>query len=520
MKSCIMLTVTTSIIALQGYAQLPINWKLQYHETFDEAIIEPAVWTEDTYGNNSPWHVPPFDEDGDYFIGLNGSTFTNDLASFRSFRKQFTYGQDNWLTIELYGRDADKDGDPETGGSFINDNGMAKLISTRHWDGGIIRSTQALPPKYRVEVTVSNILFGGDTNNNGDWTDDYSGKSFNGYNEDELATPWKFKTNPYKPTYSYSENGVYFLCITDYEKPAPHNNVFIHHHRKVVMDTDNNWDGESSPWSSIWNPLKNKFETDGNRYINMLWLDGTTWGSDWTGNAFRSWTPNGWQTGAKFADKYIPTEKYTFSVERDGENYTLSITGNFVYGGNTTYKASKPFTSNPVTWHYNQTPEEYNGAYNEVKTYNGNTYNTWPAGSAYPDYFFFGDPHINFYEGTAHFDDVKLYLPDTSKTEVLSIETGTTILQQNYPNPFNFSTSIEYSIKYPCHVVLEVYNAQGAKVANLATMNMEANNYVTNWNATNDEGSAVPNGVYFYRLTTQDNKGVICNLTKSMVVKR
>ena len=28
------------------------------------------------------------------------------------------------------------------------------------------------------------------------------------------------------------------------------------------------------------------------------------------------------------------------------------------------------------------------------------------------DHFFFGDPHIHYAEGTAEFDDVKLYLPD------------------------------------------------------------------------------------------------------------
>jgi hypothetical protein len=30
----------------------------------------------------------------------------------------------------------------------------------------------------------------------------------------------------------------------------------------------------------------------------------------------------------------------------------------------------------------------------------------------HPDHFFFGDPHINFYEGTAEFDDLDFYLPD------------------------------------------------------------------------------------------------------------
>ena len=42
----------------------------------------------------------------------------------------------------------------------------------------------------------------------------------------------------------------------------------------------------------------------------------------------------------------------------------------------------------------------------------GVSFDTWPQGSAYPDYFLFGDPHINYYEGTARFDDLKLYLPE------------------------------------------------------------------------------------------------------------
>jgi hypothetical protein len=65
-----------------------------------------------------------------------------------------------------------------------------------------------------------------------------------------------------------------------------------------------------------------------------------------------------------------------------------------------------------VTWHYNQTPDEYDPPdRDEVRTIGGRAVRTWPAGSAYPDHFFFGDPHINFYEGTADFDDLKLYLP-------------------------------------------------------------------------------------------------------------
>jgi len=36
---------------------------------------------------------------------------------------------------------------------------------------------------------------------------------------------------------------------------------------------------------------------------------------------------------------------------------------------------------------------------------------TWPAESAYPDFFIIGDPHTNYYEGIAFIDDIRLYVP-------------------------------------------------------------------------------------------------------------
>ena len=131
------------------------------------------------YGEDSPYHVGPFDEDGEFFVEKGGQEFLDNLNKFRSFRKSYTYGEDDWLTVELYGRDSDKDGIPETGGTFVNEDGKAKLISTRHYDGAIIRSTDELPDKYRIEVTVSDINFGG--KKDGSW--EYDGK-YNGYDGD------------------------------------------------------------------------------------------------------------------------------------------------------------------------------------------------------------------------------------------------------------------------------------------------------------------------------------------------
>ena len=389
------------------------RWRLVHHETFDAPFAEP-VWVEDRYGDDSRYHVDAFDDDGAFFAERGGAVFAANLGRFRSFRHSSRYGQDGWLTVELYGRDDDRDGVPETGGRFVSRNGVAHLISTRHTDGAILRSTRPLPRRYRVEVTVSNIAFGGDRD--GAWT--HGGKQ-NGYDGDEIADPWMFRDGDPTPRPAVTQNGVYFLCITDYAEPAPHNNVFIHHHRKVVMDTDNNHYAPepgampADAWSRVWNPVTGRGEVDGSRYVSMLWLDGSGFGHDWFGNRFVSYTPGGWKTGDDliFVDKYLDGEAYTFAIERDDDAYTLSVSGRFHHGGRTTYRGSRRFRDAPVTWHYNQTPAGYAGEHDEVRTLGGRAVHTWPAGSAYPDHFFVGDPHINFYEGTADFDDVKLYLP-------------------------------------------------------------------------------------------------------------
>lgn len=383
------------------------RWKLVRHETFDTPLREPASWVEDTYGAESPYHVDAFDEDGDFFIEHGKDTFLTGLKSFRSFRKSFTYGDDGWLTLELYGRDSDRDGVPETGGKFIAERGRAKLVSTRHYDGAIVRSTQALPARYRVEVTVSNIHFGGR-----DGKSFRSGGSTNGYDGDEIADPWRFSDRSPNPAPAITDNGVYFLCISDYARPAPHNNVFIHHHRKVVMDTDNN-ESDGRSWSKVWDPLAGRGVEEGSHYVSMIWLRGDDFGSEWTGNRFLSYTRGGFREDETFVDQYLADEAYVFSIERDGEAFTMSASGRFARGGATSYRATRPMRGPPPIWHYNRAAEEYREpVFDQVKTYLGNAHHTWPSGSAYPEHFFFGDPHINFYEGSAEFDDLKLYLPE------------------------------------------------------------------------------------------------------------
>src|SRR5262249_32677486 len=73
--------------------------------------------------------------------------------------------------------------------------------------------------------------------------------------------------------------------------------------------------------------------------------------------------------------------------------------------------------NNVPIWHYNNSPEQYDGRYNNTLHQTGATGKNqdwpdqWPAGSAYPDYPVIGDPYSDAGEGNAKLDAVKLFVP-------------------------------------------------------------------------------------------------------------
>jgi hypothetical protein len=58
-------------------------------------------------------------------------------------------------------------------------------------------------------------------------------------------------------------------------------------------------------------------------------------------------------------------------------------------------------------WHFNREPGAA-GACVDTGTFPGLQSPHWPADTGWPDYFMFGDPHTNYYEGTVYYDDVVL----------------------------------------------------------------------------------------------------------------
>lgn len=76
-------------------------------------------------------------------------------------------------------------------------------------------------------------------------------------------------------------------------------------------------------------------------------------------------------------------------------------------------------------------------------------------------------------------------------------------LLQNYPNPFNPTTIIEFEIKEPCHVILNIYDLLGREVADLVHKYYEPGHYHIQFDARH-----LPTGLYFYQIKTKDFSAV------------
>lgn len=77
---------------------------------------------------------------------------------------------------------------------------------------------------------------------------------------------------------------------------------------------------------------------------------------------------------------------------------------------------------------------------------------------------------------------------------------GNYTLSQNYPNPFNGQTVIEFSTPKAVSAKLVIYNVLGQKVKTLYDGTSQPGKNILIWNGTNNNGSVVSAGPYFYAL--------------------
>ncbi len=74
------------------------------------------------------------------------------------------------------------------------------------------------------------------------------------------------------------------------------------------------------------------------------------------------------------------------------------------------------------------------------------------------------------------------------------------VLMQNYPNPFNPSTTIEYQVKKPQNVAINIFSINGELVKNLIDEQKASGNYSIKWDGTDNNGITVASGTYFYQI--------------------
>jgi hypothetical protein len=336
------------------------------------------------------WHPDPVPDDGPY--ADHGAFFrARGVTPPQAFRISSPFGAGGWLTVESYTR---LSGAPFSSfAAVVKDpanpqNHVLRIGSPAHTDATIIRPTHPLPARYRVSLRVGFADFG----------DGLPG--LNGYRGGETAEPWSSAG-------ATQQNGFYWLTILD-AVPRPHNNVWIHHHRKVVIDSDNNF----PPWMEIFDGKQ--FISSGERPVMMFALDGKGVGTDGAGKPFLSFANGTWQPSGKIraVDAYLAGEWYRVSIERSDGRFTMEISGRFKYGGVAIYRSSIDFAANCV-WHFNQSPGEaparcIDGGHSPSL---GPEFPNWPADIGWPDYFMFGDPHNNYYRGKVYYDDVRLEVP-------------------------------------------------------------------------------------------------------------
>tara|TARA_B100001741_G_C16522119_1_gene585248 strand:+ start:71 stop:1561 length:1491 start_codon:yes stop_codon:yes gene_type:complete len=77
-------------------------------------------------------------------------------------------------------------------------------------------------------------------------------------------------------------------------------------------------------------------------------------------------------------------------------------------------------------------------------------------------------------------------------------------LFSNFPNPFNSSTKINYQLLEKNYVRLNIFDTNGNALIELVNEFQRAGVYSMLWRGTNNQGLALPSGIYYYQIQVGD----------------
>ncbi len=132
----------------------------------------------------------------------------------------------------------------------------------------------------------------------------------------------------------------------------------------------------------------------------------------------------------------------------------------------------------------------------------------YPGTSAYHSYTYLHNPSgggaAGWYYITSSDTTVAIYLirayvsidTNTNPAPPANIIPAEFSLSQNYPNPFNPTTNIDFSIKSPSRVKIELYNSIGQYLSTITDADFSIGTYTIPFN-----GSNLASGIFYYRIT-------------------
>jgi subtilisin family serine protease len=101
-------------------------------------------------------------------------------------------------------------------------------------------------------------------------------------------------------------------------------------------------------------------------------------------------------------------------------------------------------------------------------------------------------------------DDISILTVSTGITKTENELPREFRLEDNYPNPFNAGTKIRFALPQDANVKLAIYNTLGQEIRSLTDQALAAGVHTLVWDGLNNEGTAAPSGIYFYRMSSDD----------------
>ncbi|MCP4580576.1 MAG: T9SS type A sorting domain-containing protein [candidate division Zixibacteria bacterium] len=110
-----------------------------------------------------------------------------------------------------------------------------------------------------------------------------------------------------------------------------------------------------------------------------------------------------------------------------------------------------------------------------------------------------GDPDSPFDPDSTRADMGAFYFDQYVDIDLVDLLPTDFHLHQNYPNPFNASTTIEYELPYPEHVLIDIYDILGRRLATIVDLYQSAGYHQVIWQASN-----FSSGLFFCRIQAGD----------------